>query len=88
MVSNLGSEAVAWLDRDGSEHAVVCAASAERFPPFLFFFLTCVCLCEESAACGDSTAADSANKSQMCSVEQLLCLGLLRFSEAEISARI
>lgn len=85
MVSNLGSEAVAWLDRDGSEHTVVCAASAERFPLRLF---TCVCLCEEAAACEGSTAADSANKSQMCLEEQLLCLGLLRLSEAEIIARI
>lgn len=81
MVSNLGSEAVAWLDRDGSEPT----ASAERSPLRLF---TCVCLCEEAAACEGSTAADSANKSQMCLEEQLLCLGLLRLSEAEIIARI
>lgn len=46
-------------------------------------------LCDECAACEDKhAAADSANKSQMCLEEQLLSLGLLLFSQAEIIACI
>lgn len=79
MVSNLGSEALAWLDRDESEHSAAC---------FLLCLLRVFAFVRSlQRVKTNSTAADSANKSQMCLEEQLLCLGLLHFSRAEINNR-
>lgn len=69
-------------DRDGSEHEAICAASL-RCLQRVFAFVTSL-----QRVNTNSTAADSANKSQMCLEEQLLCLGLLHRSQAQIIARI